>query len=96
MKKQREGYMSTGSERMRYWSYLIGQNFSYTMMSVFLTTYMMMQGVDLGIIDVYKRQGQYPGCHPLFHCARRSGKDDLCAEGIWQRKYEPDLYAQTG
>lgn len=52
MKKQREGYMSIGSERMSYWSYLIGQNFSYTMMSVFLTTYMMMQGVDLGIIAI--------------------------------------------
>ena len=44
--------MSTGSEKMSYWSYLIGQNFSYTMMSVFLTTYMMMQGVDLGIIAI--------------------------------------------
>lgn len=52
MKKQREGYMSTGSERMSYWSYLIGQNFAYTMMSTYLTTYMMMQGVDLGIMAV--------------------------------------------
>ncbi|MCH4170194.1 MAG: MFS transporter [Lactobacillus sp.] len=39
--------MTTRSERLNYWLYFLGQSMSYTMLGGFLTTYMMMVGVDL-------------------------------------------------
>jgi Na+/melibiose symporter-like transporter len=39
--------MTTGGERLSYWSYFVGQSMSYTMLGGFLTTYMMMIGIDL-------------------------------------------------
>lgn len=39
--------MTSGGERLSYWSYFVGQSMSYTMLGGFLTTYMMMIGIDL-------------------------------------------------
>lgn len=39
--------MVTGGEKASYWSYMIGQNFTYTMVASYLGTYMMMIGVDV-------------------------------------------------
>ncbi|GAF38978.1 melibiose carrier protein, Na+/melibiose symporter [Agrilactobacillus composti DSM 18527 = JCM 14202] len=39
--------MTTRGERLNYWFYFLGQSMSYTMLGGFLTTYMMMVGVDL-------------------------------------------------
>lgn len=41
------GHMVTGGEKASYWSYMIGQNFTYTMVASYLGTYMMMIGVDV-------------------------------------------------
>lgn len=49
MKKKglKPGHMVTGGEKASYWSYMIGQNFTYTMVASYLGTYMMMIGVDV-------------------------------------------------
>lgn len=44
------GYMTSLSERASYWSYFVGQNFSYALMVSFLPTYLMMIGVNVSKI----------------------------------------------
>ena len=43
-------FKTSRGERVSYWSYLVGQNFAYTMVATYLGTYMMMIGVDLSKI----------------------------------------------
>lgn len=47
MKQLQPGYLLPCSEKASYWSYLVGQNFSYTIATGFLGTYMMMIGVNI-------------------------------------------------
>lgn len=42
--------MTSLGERVSYWSYFVGQSMSYTMLAAFLTSYMLLIGVDLGKI----------------------------------------------
>lgn len=46
----RQPSMTSFSERLSYWSYFAGQSMSYTMLGGFLTSYMLMIGVDIGKI----------------------------------------------
>ena len=41
-------YMTTLGERLSYWSYFVGQNVYYNITFLFLSTYLAMQGIDLG------------------------------------------------
>ena len=41
-------YMTTLGERLSYWSYFVGQNVFYNITFLFLSTYLAMQGIDLG------------------------------------------------
>ena len=41
-------YMTTFGERLSYWSYFVGQNVYYNITFLFLSTYLAMQGIDLG------------------------------------------------
>ena len=41
-------YMTTFKERLSYWSYFVGQNVYYNITFLFLSTYLAMQGIDLG------------------------------------------------
>ena len=40
------------SERVSYWSYFVGQNIFYNVVTTFMATYLMMNGIDLGKIAV--------------------------------------------
>lgn len=44
---QPDGWMTTKKERMDYGLYFMGQNFFYTIVTSFLTTYLLMQGIAL-------------------------------------------------
>ena len=44
------GFVTTPKERQSYWSYFVGQNAYYYLSATFLSTYLAMQGVDLGKI----------------------------------------------
>ena len=46
-KNKHPDYMSTRGERWSYWSYFVGQNFSYALMVMILPTYLLMVGVDV-------------------------------------------------
>lgn len=46
-KSQTSGYMTSFGERVGYWSYFAGQSISYGMLNSFVTTYMLMNGVDI-------------------------------------------------
>ena len=39
-------------ERVSYWSYFVGQNIFYNVVTTFMATYLMMNGIDLGKIAV--------------------------------------------
>ena len=39
-------------ERVSYWSYFVGQNIFYNVVTTFMSTYLMMNGIDLGKIAV--------------------------------------------
>lgn len=41
-------YQSTRPERFSIWSYFFGQSMANSMLSGFLTTYLMLVGLDLG------------------------------------------------
>ena len=41
-------YMTTFGERLSYWSYFVGQNVYYNITFLFLSTYLAMQGINLG------------------------------------------------
>nr|HQA05961.1 MFS transporter [Clostridiales bacterium] len=42
-----ERYMTTRRERVSYWSYFVGQNIFYTIVSTYLLTYLAMIGVSM-------------------------------------------------
>ena len=48
VKKNPVGYMTTFKERLSYWTYFIGQNIYYNITAAFISTYLAMQGIDLG------------------------------------------------
>jgi Na+/melibiose symporter-like transporter len=39
-------YMTTSRERLSYWTYFIGQNIYYNLTAVFISTYLVFQGID--------------------------------------------------
>ena len=39
-------YMTTLKERLCYWTYFVGQNIYYNLTAVFISTYLIMQGID--------------------------------------------------
>ena len=39
-------YMTTFKERLSYWTYFIGQNIYYNLTAVFISTYLVFQGID--------------------------------------------------
>lgn len=41
-----KNYMTTFKERLSYWSYFIGQNIYYNLTAVFISTYLVFQGID--------------------------------------------------
>ena len=46
MKKQPAHYMTTFKERICYWMFFVGQNIYYNITAVFISTYLVMQGID--------------------------------------------------
>lgn len=52
MAKQDPHYMTTGGERLSYWSFFIGQNIYYNITAAFISTYLAMQGVSLAKVAV--------------------------------------------
>ena len=47
MAKTKPNYMTTFSERLSYWTYFVGQNVYYNITAAFISTYLVMQGIDL-------------------------------------------------
>ena len=47
MAKTKLNYMTTFSERLSYWTYFVGQNVYYNITAAFISTYLVMQGIDL-------------------------------------------------
>lgn len=43
-------YTTKLGERVSYWTYFIGQNIFYNVVTTFMATYLMMNGIDLGKI----------------------------------------------
>ena len=43
-------YTTRLGERVSYWTYFIGQNIFYNVVTTFMATYLMMNGIDLGKI----------------------------------------------
>ena len=41
-----KNYMTTFKERLSYWTYFIGQNIYYNLTAVFISTYLVFQGID--------------------------------------------------
>ena len=52
MAKQNPGYMTTGKERLSYWTYFVGQNIYYNITAAFISTYLAMQGISLAKVAV--------------------------------------------
>ena len=46
MKNKHPEYMTTSKERFSYWTYFIGQNIYYNITAVFISTYLIMQGIN--------------------------------------------------
>ena len=46
MKKQPAHYMTTFKERLCYWTFFVGQNIYYNITAVFISTYLVMQGIN--------------------------------------------------
>ena len=46
MSKVKPAYMTTFFERLSYWTYFVGQNIYYNITAVFISTYLVMQGID--------------------------------------------------
>ena len=46
MEKTKPNYMTTFTERLSYWTYFVGQNIYYNITAVFISTYLVMQGID--------------------------------------------------
>ena len=47
MKNKHPEYMTTGKERLSYWTYFVGQNIYYNITAAFISTYLAMQGISL-------------------------------------------------
>ena len=47
MKQQNPNYMTTGRERLSYWTYFVGQNVYYNITFIYLSAYLAMQGIAL-------------------------------------------------
>ena len=47
MKNKHPEYMTTGGERLSYWTYFVGQNIYYNITAAFISTYLAMQGISL-------------------------------------------------
>ncbi len=47
MKNKHPDYMTTGKERLSYWTYFVGQNIYYNITAAFISTYLAMQGISL-------------------------------------------------
>ena len=45
-------YMTTGKERLSYWTYFVGQNVYYNITAAFISTYLAMQGISLAKVAV--------------------------------------------
>ena len=45
-------YMTTGKERLSYWTYFVGQNIYYNITAAFISTYLAMQGIDLAKVAI--------------------------------------------
>ncbi len=41
-----KNYMTTFKERLSYWTYFVGQNIYYNLTAVFISTYLVFQGID--------------------------------------------------
>ena len=41
-----KSYMTTFKERLSYWTYFVGQNIYYNLTAVFISTYLVFQGID--------------------------------------------------
>ena len=41
-----KNYMTTSKERLSYWTYFVGQNIYYNLTAVFISTYLVFQGID--------------------------------------------------
>ena len=39
-------YMTTFKERLSYWTFFVGQNIYYNLTAVFISTYLVFQGID--------------------------------------------------
>ena len=48
MENAKPKYMTTFSERISYWTYFVGQNVYYNITAAFISTYLAMQGINLG------------------------------------------------
>ena len=48
MNQAKPRYMTTFSERISYWTYFVGQNIYYNITAAFISTYLAMQGINLG------------------------------------------------
>ena len=45
-------YTTKLGERVSYWTYFVGQNIFYNVVTTFMATYLMMNGIDLGKIAI--------------------------------------------
>ena len=52
MKNKHPDYMTTGKERLSYWTYFVGQNIYYNITAAFISTYLAMQGISLAKVAV--------------------------------------------
>ena len=52
MKTKHPEYMTTGKERLSYWTYFVGQNIYYNITAAFISTYLAMQGISLAKVAI--------------------------------------------
>ena len=52
MKNKHPEYMTTGKEKLSYWTYFVGQNIYYNITAAFISTYLAMQGISLAKVAV--------------------------------------------
>ena len=52
MNNKHPEYMTTSKERLSYWTYFVGQNVYYNITAAFISTYLAMQGIDLGKVAI--------------------------------------------
>ena len=52
MSSKHPEYMTTGPERLSYWTYFVGQNIYYNITAAFISTYLAMQGVSLAKVGL--------------------------------------------